>query len=101
MADKIYDLNIWDWVGYETDYTAKPSWKIDVYECDNNYSHHNVPFQIIYLTDEQAEMLTLGKSPDEGGDYTGDEDFWIDPAGFLDIYKTVPRKVRRYIEALT
>ena len=45
-------------------------------------------------------MLTLGKSPDEGGDYAEDSDFWIDPAGFLDVYNNVPRKVRRYLEAL-
>ena len=100
MAEKIYDLNVWDWAGYETGYKADPVWRIDVYECDNNYSHHSHPFQIIWLNKTQAEMLTLGKSFDEGGDYDWDTDFWIDPAGFLDVYKNVPRKVRRYLEAL-
>lgn len=99
MAEKIYDLNVWDWAGYETDYKAE-MWRIDVYECDNNYSHNSHPFQIIWLNKTQADMLTLGKNPDEGGYYAGDEDFWIDPAGFLDVYKNVPRKVRRYLEAL-
>lgn len=100
MAEKIYDLNVWDWAGHETSYEADPLWRIDVYECDNEYNHHNQPFQIIWLNKTQAEMLTLGKSPDEGGYYDWDVDFWIDPAGFLDVYKTVPRKVRRYLEAL-
>ena len=101
MAEKIYDLNIWDWAGHETDYKADPVWRIDVYECDPIYmSPNNQPFQIIWLNKTQAEMLTLGKSPDGGGDYDWDTDFWIDPAGFLDTYKSVPRKVRRYLEAL-
>jgi hypothetical protein len=45
-------------------------------------------------------MLTLGKSPDEGGNYFEDSDFWIDPDGFLDTYKNIPRKVRRYLSKL-
>jgi hypothetical protein len=101
MTGKVIDLNVWDWGGYNTEYAAE-MWRIDVYECydDVDFEHHDQPFQIIWLNKAQETMLTLGKSPDEGGDYTGDEDFWIDPAGFLDVYKTVPRKVRRYLEAL-
>ncbi len=94
-----YDLNVWNKVGYETDY-VRDGWEIAVYECDDNWNHSIVPTQIITLSETQVEMLTLGKSPDEGGDYDWDTDFWIDPAGFLDTYKSVPRKVRRYLEAL-
>lgn len=94
-----YDLNVWDYSGYPMD-CDKPKWRIDVYECDDKFQHSSIPFQAIYLNDNQAEMLTLGKSPDGGGDYDWDTDFWIDPAGFLDTYKSVPRKVRRYLEAL-
>lgn len=102
MSNKIYDLNVWDWAGHLSSYKTDPLWRIDVYECYDyvNYEHHDQPFQIIWLNETQSEMLTLGKSPDEGGVYSGDEDFWLDPAGFLDIYKNVPRKVRRYLEAL-
>ena len=103
MAEKkVVDLNVWDVGGYESDYEDKSVWRIDVYECydDVDFEHHDLPFQRIWLTDTQAEMLTLGKSPDEDGDYTEDSDFWLDPAGFLDVYKNVPRKVRRYLEAL-
>ena len=102
MTEKIYDLNVWDWAGHEMSYKAKPLWRIDVYECydDINYEHHDLPFQVIWLSKTQAEMLTLGKSPDDGGDYDWDNDFWLDPFAFLKIYKNVPRKVRRYLEAL-
>lgn len=101
MAEKIYDLNVWDWAGHETGYKAE-MWRIDVYECydDVDFEHHDNPEKIIWLNKTQAEMLTLGKSPDESGDYFEDSDFWIDPAGFLDVYKNVPRKVRRYLESL-
>jgi hypothetical protein len=101
MVEKVYDLNVWN----ESDLVRRddtPRWRIDVYECydDVDFEHHDNPAQIIFLNDVQAEMLTLGKSPDEGGDYDWDTDFWIDPAGFLDVYKNIPRKVTRYLEAL-
>jgi hypothetical protein len=94
-----YDLNIWDWKGYNSSY-AEEGWRIDVYECDENWVHANDPEQIIYLSDTQARMLTLGLDESQGGDYGSDEDFWIDPLAFLDTYKNIPRKVRRYIESL-
>ena len=94
-----YDLNVWDWAGHETNY-ERMSWRIDVYQCDEDWNHFDVPEKIIFLSGTQAEMLTLGKSPDDGGDYDWDSDFWIDPAGFLDVYKNIPRKVTRYLEAL-
>jgi hypothetical protein len=101
MTDKVYDCNVWDAVGYHTEY-GLTGWRIDVYECydDVDYEHHDLPSQIIWLNNTQAEMLTLGKNPDEGGDYSCDTDFWIDPAGFLEVYKNIPRKVTRYLEAL-
>lgn len=100
MSDKIYDLNVWDWAGHETSYKADPLWRIDVYECDNYYSHESLPSKVIWLNKMQAEMLTLGLDEWGGGDYSSDSDFWIDPAAFLQTYNNIPRKVRRYLEAL-
>ena len=92
-----YDLNVWDWMGHNTDYLAE-GWRIDVWECDDEYNRQGfLPFKIIRLTDEQAKMLTLGLAEDVGGDYCGDSDFWIDPDCFLETYKNIPRKVRRQI----
>jgi len=101
VSDKIYDLNVWDYSGYP-EYDDKPRWRIDVYECydDVDFEHHDNPEKIIFLNDTQVQMLTLGKSPDEGGDYAWDTDFWIDPAGFLDVYKNIPRKVTRHLKEL-
>ena len=102
MSKKIYDLNVWDWAGHHTEYKSEPVWRIDVYECydDVHYEHHDKPLHIIWLNKTQAEMLTLGKSPDEGGNYFQDSDFWIDPDGFLDVYNNIPRKVLRYLSEL-
>lgn len=101
MTEKVYDLNVWDALGYHTEY-ATEGWRIDVYECydDVYFEHHDNPTQIIFLNDTQAKMLTLGVANEDGGDYDWDSDFWIDPAGFLDVYKNIPRKVTRYLEAL-
>lgn len=99
LYEKIFDCNVWDYSGYPMD-DDRPVWRIDVYECNEDFSHHDNPLQIIFLNDLQAEMLTLGVAKEDGGDYDWDSDFWIDPAGFLDTYKNVPRKVRRYLEAL-
>lgn len=102
MTEKVYDLNVWDWAGHMTEYKADPLWRIDVYECydDVDYEHHDQPFQIIWLNKLQAEMLTLGVSSEDGGHYEWDNDFWLDPFAFLQTYKNIPRKVRRYLEAL-
>lgn len=95
-----YDLNVWDRVGHMTSYQAGPGWQIDVYECDDNWERADMPVKVIKLNDTQAEMLTLGIAASNGGDYTEDSDFFIDPNAFLDTYKNIPRKVRRYLEEL-
>lgn len=98
---KYYDMNIWDYLGHETSYEMSPKWRIDVHECDEHFDNRSdMPEQIIYLSDLQAEMLTLGVSEEDGGDYGEDSDFWLDPLTFLAVYKNIPRKVRRILEGL-
>jgi hypothetical protein len=92
-----YDVNVWDWIGHETEY-AFEGWRIDLWECDDEYNRQgDLPFKIIYLNNSQAKMLTLGVDEKDGGDYCGDSDFWIDPDCFLETYKNIPRKVRRQL----
>jgi len=94
------DMNVWDRVGDDTNY-ERHGWVIDIWECNEHWSPEGFdPFMRIELTESQAKQLTLGVAKEDGGDYTWDSDFWIDPAGFLDTYKNIPRKVKRYLEAL-
>jgi len=95
-----YDLNVWDRVGHMTEYKAGPGWQIDVYECDDNWDRADMPIKVIKLNDTQAKMLTLGVAADNGGDYSEDSDFFIEPNAFIETYKNIPRKVRRYLEEL-
>jgi hypothetical protein len=94
-----FDLNVWDYVGHASDYDSE-GWRIDIYECDESYRHYLNPMKVIYLTEAQAKMLTLGVDEENGGDYCADSDFWIDPQGFLDTYGNIPRKVRRHLEEI-
>lgn len=95
-----YDLNIWDWIGHNTNYKQE-GWRIDIWECDDEYNRQGYdPIKIIHLTRTQEKMLTLGISEECGGDYGADDDFWIDPGAFFQTYKDIPRKVRRYLEAV-
>ena len=98
-----YDLNIWDKVGYETEY-AEEGWYIAVYEFDVpeavGSSASFVEELSFPLTEEEAKSLTLGKSEAEGGDYTSDPDFWLDVEGFFSIYKNVPPRVESLLKAL-
>jgi hypothetical protein len=94
-----YDLNVWDYIGYDTDY-EREGWRVDVYECDENWQHADDPVKIIYLNENQAKMMTLGVAKELGGEYDYDTDFWIEPNFLLKTYSNVPRKLRRYIENL-
>lgn len=94
------DMNVWNKVADET-YGERDGWVIDLWECNEHWSPEGFdPFMRIELNDTQAKMLTLGVANVDGGDYDWDSDFWIDPAGFLDTYKNIPRKVTRYLTAL-
>ena len=95
-----YDLNVWDRLGDETNYELH-GWVIDVWQCNEHWSPEGFdPEMRITLTDAQAKQLTLGVSEADGGDYSWDSDFWIDPNAFLDTYKSIPRKVKRYLTEL-
>jgi len=98
-----YDLNIWDKVGYETEYTEE-GWHISVYEIPETgapYGSGTFREDLSFpLTDGEAKELTLGKSEAQGGDYTEDSDFWLDVESFFSIYKNVPARVESLLKAL-
>jgi hypothetical protein len=95
-----YDLNVWD-EGAHNDEDSR--WKISVHYLDDNGDGtfstgdwiEDVEF---YLTPAEAKQLTLGVSEEDGGLYSCDSDFFIDPDGFLDVYGTaVPDRVRGFV----
>ena len=92
-----YDLNIWDKLSYETDGEETGGWVINVYQ----YPSSGAPYgsgtmledKTITLTPDEAKRLTLGWGTDLGGDYTEDEDFWIDKDTFFEIYTDIPERI--------
>jgi hypothetical protein len=111
MAGKIYmphrkghqllmnniDLNIWDQVGYETEYEQE-GWVITPYTINKNGDGYGTGKQLPYdivLSKREAERLTLGKDRVQGGDYTPDSDFWLDLHSFYVIYRDIPKRVDR------
>jgi hypothetical protein len=99
-----YDLNIWDRLSYETEGKETGGWEINVYQ----YDYLGAPYgsgrmledKTITLTPEESKRLTLGWGPDLGGDYTEDEDFWLDKDSFLEIYTDIPERVANLLWAL-
>lgn len=99
-----YDLNIWDKLAYETSGEEEGGWVINVYQ----YDYPGAPFgsgkmledRTITLTPDEVKRLTLGWGPDLGGDYTEDEDFWIDKETFFDTYTDIPERVANLLWAL-
>lgn len=96
-----YDLNIWDRVGYETDYKQE-GWTISVYSIPYAHAPYGSGEYVTGydLDEQQAEMLTLGKRQRDGGDYTEDSDFWIDLESFFVTYSNIPFSVKAFLTSL-
>ena len=97
MITNNIDLNIWDRLGYETEYEQE-GWVITMYTIEEEGkfygSGRELPYQIV-LTPREVKRLTLGKSMAEGGDYSSDCDFWMDMVTFYITYRDIPRRVDR------
>lgn len=96
-----YDLNIWDRVGYETNY-QESGWAISAYAIPSHGAHYGSGEYVAdYGLDEHdVEMLTLGKRQRNGGDYCEDSDFWIDLESFFVTYKNIPTGVKAFLTSL-
>ncbi len=88
------DLNIWDKVGWETEY-EKEGWSIAVYTVPKEgASYGSGDFLVsIDLEPHEAKRLTLGVSMRDGGDYAPDHDFWMDVQSFFVTYRDIPKRV--------
>ena len=101
---KNYDMNIWDETSYESGGEVTGGWKINFYQypaVGAPYGNgHMIPELDFFITEEEAKQLTLGWGPDLGGDYTEDEDFWLDVETFLHTYKNIPQRLLDYLDNL-
>jgi hypothetical protein len=99
-----YDLNIWDELSYESSGAETGGWKIEIYEYPYLGSLYGSGIHkkdyTITLTESEAKRLTLGWGTDLGGDYTPDEDFWIDKQTFLDTYTDIPERIFNLLHSL-
>lgn len=94
-----YDLNIYDKVGHNTNYEQE-GWSVLVYECNEHWKPNDEHLVEFVLTPDESRALTLGVSEADGGDYTSDSDFWIDPHFFRKTYKQIPKHITDYLSTL-
>jgi hypothetical protein len=101
---KTYDINIWDRLSYETSGKETGGWMMNFYQYPQIGAHYGSGKMIeeldLVLTADEVKRLTLGWGKDLGGDYTEDEDFWIDTESFLHEYTDIPDRVREHINSL-
>lgn len=100
-----FDINVWDYVGYNTDYDEGPGWRLSIHfleEDETGYVSTGRFIDELYLdlTDEEAKELTLGWDEDLGGYYIGDSDFFIQRDSFIETYKSIPPRVTQFLEAV-
>ena len=98
---KNYDLNIWDHLGYMTEYKQE-GWRLTVHEIPFDGAFYGSGDIVCHLdlTKEESVALTLGVAPDEGGDYCIDSDFWLDIESFYLTYQNIPTRVGAFLTSL-
>ena len=101
-----YDMNVWDRGGYRTEYApGSEQWVLQIYStrhADGLFISgdwlEGDEYELV-LTPDEAKRLTLGWSPDLGGDYASDSDFFLDPYTFTHTYTDIPERVRTFLKA--
>ena len=103
MLDDNIDLNIWDKVGYYTEY-EREGWVLTPYAIESKGDTFGTGMELasseISLTPEEAKRLTLGVAMADGGDYTPDSDFWMDMQTFYLTYQDIPDRVDALLKSL-
>jgi hypothetical protein len=102
LSDNI-DLNIWDKVGYNTEY-KKEGWVITPYTIRLEGQYYGSGTELtgheLVLNQTEVARLTLGKAGTEGGDYSPDSDFWMDLNTFLLTYQDIPDRVLEWAKGM-
>ena len=102
LSDNI-DLNIWDKVGYNTEYKEE-GWVITPYTIRLEGQYYGSGTELteheLVLNEMEAARLTLGRASTEGGDYSPDSDFWMDLNTFLLTYQDIPDRVLEWVKGM-
>lgn len=107
--DNVYDVNIWNEGWHELDLGVEATnensqWKFSFNEIIEDRAGYGTGRERqeldIYITQEEAEQMTLGLGIDDGGDYAPDPDFWLDSYSITQVYKNVPQRILDYLENL-
>lgn len=74
-------------------------WEIGIKDVKHSEDDHGMGdlLLIICLNDIEAEMLTLGQSPQNGGEFTGDLAFCMDIDTFFDTYTKIPKRIKKIL----
>ena len=102
LKDNI-DLNIWDKLGYETEY-KREGWVLTPYTIERRGDSFGTGSELrsleVSLTSREAKRLTLGVAMADGGDYAPDADFWMDMQTFYLTYRDIPSRVDAELRAI-
>ena len=96
-----YDINVWDRLGYETEYREE-GWSLSAYSIpESGVQYGSGEFvSELALTEDEWKALTLGIEQSEGGDYGSDYDFWIDIEAFFVTFRNIPTRVEAFLRGL-
>lgn len=98
-----YDLNVWDKGEHDG---GESAWMISLHyleeiEDGDLQTGDWIEEVTFYFTPEEAKQLTLGVAEEDGGLYGCDEDFFLQPEMFLEVYgDAIPARVREFVEPL-
>lgn len=81
---------------------AYTEWMLCPYSLSWDGTNYSIEDELqdlnLILTQEEYRALTLGVTPENGGDYYGDDDFWIDANSFKETYKSIPKSVKVWLD---
>ena len=103
-----FDINIWNRGAYFSE--DRPieeyydEWVLCPYVINRNEDGYGTGKQLddfnLELTKDEAQRLTLSWGPELGGDYTEDDDTWLDMQSFKTIYKDIPTRVKEWFDTV-
>ena len=107
ITNENFDINVYN-RGADESSILPPAeyydeWLLCPYSLDWDGENYSIAQELhelnLVLTAEEVNMLTFGYGDgDLIGDYTAEDDFWIDANSFKEIYKHIPARVSEWID---